>query len=171
MLRDTRYSNEATRSTSSIQSNANHTLELAINYQPNVQPESFTESSQFPSQQYFPTHFDIQHHQMPPSYPEPLSIPDAPETGRKGAIRVGKRRKRVTEVEVPDNEWECVLCKVKAHMTPLKRRGEDGKRVSSHLIVYMNIIIQVQYHTTNNRISVMHAMYETESKKNVLNVE
>lgn len=39
------------------------------------------------------------------------------------------RRKRKLDDEVPDELWECVLCHVKAHMTPLKRKNPvDGKR-------------------------------------------
>ncbi|KAJ3226098.1 hypothetical protein HK099_005567 [Clydaea vesicula] len=30
--------------------------------------------------------------------------------------------------EIPDEIWECILCSCKSHMTPLKRRGSDGKR-------------------------------------------
>lgn len=43
------------------------------------------------------------------------------------------KRKRCADDDVPDEKWECVLCHVKAHMTPLKRKNPvDGKRVSTN---------------------------------------
>jgi hypothetical protein len=73
---------------------------------------------------------------------------------KKNAVQ--RKAKRVEEV-VPDALWECVLCSVKANMTPLKRRGPDGKRVISALLT--------------PRIFAMHAMFECECGKNGQNEE
>jgi len=46
-------------------------------------------------------------------------------------IKVNKsfRRKKYGHLEeIPDDVWECVICKVKPNETPLKRRGPDGIR-------------------------------------------
>lgn len=46
-----------------------------------------------------------------------------------------RRRRHDVDDMIPDELWECVLCSVKSHMTPLKRRGEDGKRVGSQVLM------------------------------------